>query len=384
MSIQSIFIKDTETRGTGSKSYTVYRITVQGAVRSWQIWRRYSEFATLHHDLIEQTTTPPAPLPPKHTFSILPVLGRGSSDSVIEERRTGLETYLRAILASKDPQWRDTFLFKDFLGVPVGKNDPTGSSSSSGGAGQFTSSSWLDEHTDLQTLVRDVRADINKRDALATRGETSTSHSSNVQAKKKLAALITRLDVLGRGLQVLAMGGMSEGEVQRRGDMVARLQDDCASLGKMVIAAHQLTSSLGSSSANSRPWQHGAAERNPAGDADRNALFSLPGMPGASDTGNKPRPVTRVFGQKAPPQETDQTRPLDEGGLAQLQQVQMDNQDAQLNQLTAILQRQKHLGMAIHSEIEQQNEMLDGLLNDVDSTSSRLGNAKKHMNQLNS
>ncbi|KAF9507433.1 hypothetical protein BS47DRAFT_1373890 [Hydnum rufescens UP504] len=361
--IQSIFIKDTEPRGTGTKTFIVYRITVQGAVRSWQIWRRYSEFPTYFHA--------PSPLPPKHPFAILPKLGRGNSEAVVEERRVGLEAYLRAILANKDPQWRDTFIFKDFLGVPVGKSDPS-------------SFSWLDEHTDLQTLVRDVRADINKRDALSLRGDTSASHISNVQAKKKLAALVARLDVLGKGIQTLALAGMSEGEVQRRGDMVARLQDDCASLGKMVVAARQPTSAASLPDGGSRPQRQGDTDRNSATQVDRNALFSFPHMPSAfsGDVGAKTRPVTRIFGQKGPPPETERTRPLDNTGLVQLQGIQVDEQDAQLSQLTAILQRQKHLGLAINAEIEQQNELLDQLSTDVDRTGARLTSAKKQMDRL--
>ena len=55
------------------------------------------------------------------------------------------------------------------------------------------------------------------------------------------------------------------------------------------------------------------------------------------------------------------TRPLDDQGLFQLQQAQMDKQDAQLAQLTSILQRQKQLGVAIGNEVGEQIEMLDEL-----------------------
>lgn len=335
------------------------RIEVQGAVRSWQIWHRYSEFVALHDELTRNTSAaPPAAIPPKHSFSLLRTL---KDDKIIEERRVGLESYLRAIISSKDSQWRDAFVFKDFLGVPVGKLNGDGSSN------QFTSSSWLDEQADLQTLVRDIRADINKRDALAVQGDVSASHTSNVQAKKKLAALLTRITTLTKGLQTLSIGGMSEGEIQRRSEMIARLQDDCEKLGKMVIAARQAGSSRAFQSASSS-----AGDRDPAAQADRNALFSGPG-------GSITRPVTRVFGQ---PQETEQTRPLDNTGLVQLQNVQMEQQDSQLSQLSSILQRQKHLGLAISSEIEQQNEMLDQLATDVDKTAGKLGSTKKQLNRL--
>src|SRR5258708_38302329 len=111
---------------------------------------------------------------------------------------------------------------------------------------QFTSSSWLDEHMDLQARVRDIRADINKRDAFSERGDVGGAHTTNVQAKKKLAGVLTRVGALVSGLDALVVqSGMSEGELQRRTDMVARLQDDCEKLAKMLTVAcrQQQTSS---------------------------------------------------------------------------------------------------------------------------------------------
>ena len=66
----------------------------------------------------------------------------------------------------------------------------------------------------------------------------------------------------------------------------------------------------------------------------------------------------------------------------QLQQLQIEQQDAHLNQLTAILQRQKHLGIAIGNEIAEQIDLLDNLNNEVDNTSGKLAAAKKQMNRL--
>ncbi|KAF8338296.1 uncharacterized protein EI90DRAFT_3042420 [Cantharellus anzutake] len=318
------------------------------------------------------SSPPPASLPPKNTFSVLS-FGR-TKDGMLEERRAGLETYLRAILSSKDPKWRDTLQFRDFIGAPTTKIESSFSTSGS----HFTSSSWLDEHAELQTLVRDIRADLNKRDALALHNEVAASHTSNVQGKKKLATLVSRLDVLSKGIDGLALGGLAEGEVLRRRDMVARLQDDAASLGKMVVAARQPGALAGAANAP-RPWEQGAADLNPASQSDRNALLS---MPGAFGEPSSARPVGRVFGKRTPPQETDQTRPFDNTGLMQLQQVQMEQQDQQISQLFAAVHRQKHLGLTINEEIAYQNELLDQLAADVDNTGVRLTTAKKQMGKL--
>ncbi|KAI0348096.1 Phox-like protein [Trametopsis cervina] len=362
--IQAIYIRGHEER-TSPKPHTVYRIDIQASVRSWQMWRRYSEFVDLHTELVKSTgSAPPAELPPKH--STLGLFRSHTNPALIEERRIGLERYLRAILSTHEEKWRESYAFREFLGVPVGKAQAEGGLA--GGSTQFTSASWLDEHTELQTRIRDVRADINKRDALSDRGDVSGSQQANVQAKKKLATAYTRVGVLEDGLKQLALGGMSEGELQRRRDMVGRLRDDCATLSKMVTVARLTSRGLGS-----------AAERNPVEEGDRAAL--LGGSSAGTSAGGSQfkRPVTRVFGQ---PKETEKTRPLDNTGLVQLQQTEMDKQDAELAQLSTILLRQRQLGVAIGQEIEEQNWLLDDLTGEVDRVGGKLSSAKKQLNRV--
>ncbi|KAH8102605.1 syntaxin [Cristinia sonorae] len=360
--IQAVYIRGYEDRPE-PKPHTVFRIEIQASVRKWQMWRRYSEFVDLHTELTKSTgSPPPAQLPPKHTMTMTMSRWRSASPDLMEERRAGLELYLRAIVSAKEEKWRESFVFRDFLGVPVGKSQA--GVDASGLSSQFTSTSWLDEHNDLQTRIRDIRADVNRRDALSDRGDVSGSHQANVQAKKKLGGVLRGVGVLSEGLQSLGLGGMSEGELQRRRDMAARLQDDCEKLAKMVTVAQFTSRGIGP-----------AAERNPAADTDREALL------GTSATTTTIRTSGRVFGvPKAV--ETQQTRPLDDAGLVQLQQTQVEQQDAQLAQLTTILQRQKHLGYAINQEIGEQINMLDDLTNEVDRVGGKLTNAKKQMNRL--
>jgi len=351
--IQAIFIRGYEER-TSPKRHTVYRIDIRAHVQSWQMWRRYSEFDDLLTELTKATgSPPPCPLPPKDKFAIL---RSHTNAKLLEERRVGLEAFLRAIIGSKEDKWRDTFAFKEFLGVPIERQ---------GGGGpphQFTSSSWLDEHLELQARLRDVWAKINKRDALSDRGDIAAAHKNNVDAKSKLAGVLSRIGNLGQGLQELGLSGMIEGELQRRTDMVARLQDDCEKLSKVVSVARQTSMRLG------EPRTTAAVQ---ASGSDRGALLG---------TSHAAKPARRVFG--APPKETEVTRPLDNVGLLGIQQAQVQQQDSQLSQLSTILQRQRHLGEAISSEIALQNEMLDDLSNEVDRVGGNLHNANKQLNKL--
>ena len=130
--IQAVYVRGHEERPE-PKPHVVFRIEIQAHVRSWNMWRRYSEFLDLHTELTKSTgAPPPAPLPPKHALAML----RSRTDEArLEERRLGLEAYLRAIVGAKDDRWRDSFALRDFLGVPVGKQAVAGGSSSSGGGG---------------------------------------------------------------------------------------------------------------------------------------------------------------------------------------------------------------------------------------------------------
>ncbi|KIY47029.1 syntaxin [Fistulina hepatica ATCC 64428] len=353
--IQAIFIKGYETRSE-PKLHTAYQIEVQTNLPSWTIWRRYSEFDDLHGDLVRMTgSAPPVELPPKQKFSLL----RSRSDpALLEERKSGLELYLRAIVSSKEGKWRECPAFQQFLGIPAGRSVVPMSAS------QFTLASWIDEHQEIQARIRDVRADINKRDALSDRGDVTNSHRSNVGAKSKLAGVIGRIGKLGEGLQELASSGMSEGELQRRTDMVARLQDDCEKLTNMVTIARMSPSA----------WDAMGPTASRASEPDRQALLGSSSRPA--------KPYGRVFGQAAPPQETDDTRARDERGLLSFQQTQMQQQDEQLSVLTTILQRQRQMGEAIGSEISYQNTLLDNLNSDVDRVSDKLTKTNRQLGRL--
>ncbi|KDN39598.1 hypothetical protein RSAG8_08754, partial [Rhizoctonia solani AG-8 WAC10335] len=354
--IQSIHVRSHETRNE-PKPHTVFKIEVQGPVRSWPVWKRYSEFVDLDVELTKATgEAPPAPLPPKHSFQISFSFRRTLNDEkLLEERRSGLETYLRAIVSAKDPKWRDNVSFREFLNAPRAQTTAAGD----GGVSQFTTSSWLDEQADLMTMARDIRADLNKRETLSDRNDVQGAHTAGVSAKRKLAALVLRVGVLAKGLADLALAGMSQGELQRRSDMVARLQDDCEKLSKMIVAARQTS--------------RGTESVLPTA-ADREKLLN--------EASASRKPFGRVFGQRQAPQETAETRPLDEQGLLQMQNTQMEQQDEQLSQLSSILRRQNQIGTAISSEIAQQIEMLDQLSTDLDSTGAKLTNARKQLNRL--
>jgi regulator of vacuolar morphogenesis len=301
--LQAIYIRSYSPRSTPSP-HIVYPIEVHSLPsRTWTVWRRYSSFVDLDADLARETRAQaPSALPPKHRLARLAFwTSDGDSDESLQERREALERYLRSILTHRDPRWRNSRAFREFLAVPIGKADHLVQGTSAIRT-DFTNSSWLDEHSSLAAVGREIRADINRRDSLALSGSTTEAHQASVQAKKKLASLLTRLSVLAKGLEELGLAGMAEGELRRRTDLVGALQDEAGALGKLAVA----TKGRASASLAARDVAGGTAASSEA----RKELIP---------TTAPSKPTTRVLGAKA--QETEITRPLDNTGLVQLQKV---------------------------------------------------------------
>ena len=298
---------------------------------------------------------------------------------LISERRTGLQEYLQKILACKDPRWRLAYGFQDFLAIPTNlpgsstrESDSTAdklarylpSSQAQGGVIQYTSSSWITEHNALQQVLRTVRSSLLKRDALAGMGDAGASRSAGIEAKRSLKDLKTRLESLDKGLADVQ--DLGQGERSRREGLVLSLKDEVGNVDKRAEAGVRVASNHSAATSMGRSG-------TPVNENDRKALLG----------GTSSRPPGRVFGAAAnqAPQETTETRPLDDQGLLQLQQTKMDNQDGQLEQLSSVLQRQMRLGQEIGKEIGEQNDMLDDLSTQVDRTGGKLGRAKRQMNR---
>ncbi|ESW98693.1 hypothetical protein HPODL_04306 [Ogataea parapolymorpha DL-1] len=80
--------------------------------------------------------------------------------------------------------------------------------------------------------------------------------------------------------------------------------------------------------------------------------------------------------------ETEATKPLDNEQLYQQQQLLMNKQDTELDQLRSILNRQKQIGLTINEELSVQNELLQGLENQVDSSQQKMNSAKKKIGRI--
>lgn len=426
LSIASYSSSAASTLGGPVISYTITLKLSNGT--TLQVLKRYSEFDAFHGALMSEVAlrektpssldAPPNPLPPKSL-----VLPWKTPDTVqIETRRRELEAYLTGILYCKDFRYRRTAAWLTFLQVPkelipsswdgqqnhvfnlVSTHAPT--------TPLPTFASWLDEYAKCQEFTRDIRGCLHERDRNAGSSSGQAIAASQValtNGKKHLETLnayISRLesslktqkdpngrgwvqswveeqkDFLKRGLFVSASSEdltavgpdakknrassvssspsknkdaevlAGNGEIQRRWDMLANLQKDRDLLaGSLAAPTAAVQSSFNS---------------------DRNALFS-------TSSKNTAGPSRRKFGVQ-PPQETDETRPLDNRQVLGLQEQLMSQQDEALEALSSVISRQKQIGIAINQELDQQNQLLE----DLDGTLGRVqGNLKAGDKKLN-
>lgn len=82
----------------------------------------------------------------------------------------------------------------------------------------------------------------------------------------------------------------------------------------------------------------------------------------------------RVLGSRAT--ETGHTIGVSSPDLLQLQLGTQKEQDIQVEELRQIIFRQRQMGEAIHSEVLEQNELLDSLSLDVEDADAKLGRAR--------
>ncbi|OAP54513.1 hypothetical protein AYL99_10961 [Fonsecaea erecta] len=349
----------------GSKPYTIYNVTLRLPLRSFTVQKRYSDFLVLHNGLTDQVgSPPPCTLPAKSWFQ-----RTVSNPQLTEERRLGLETYLKTINEIDDSRWRSTSVWRAFLNLPSSFANQTSSNAGAihsvisgpggGGAPITDPVIWLDVHRDLKTQLQDARLNLTNRDQAST---PQKQHEASAAAKShlvKAGSLIAALEEGLANIQNATEGGwggqkLGEGEVRRRKDLLASAKKDRDGLENLLNAMATKTK-LDNAVASMQETQHLMGNGN-----------------------NKPK----VGGGRVLGKETAETRELDNQGVLQLQKQKMADQDLDVEELRKIVQRQKELGIAINQELEVQNEMLRMVDEDVDRVHGKIQIAKRRIGKI--
>ena len=355
-----IFIPNTSISNS-PKPFTFYNVSLRLPLRSFIVQKRYSDFILLHSELTTQAgAPPPVTLPQKSWFT-----KTTSSPQLTEERRKGLETYLQTLNKTEDERWRKTSAWRSFLNLP--SNTSSKSSLISGlhisGAGAAITDPvvWLDQFRELKSQLHDARLQLTKRNQATA---AQSQHESSAQAKKYLVKAGSTLLALEQGLKNLssdALGGekLGDGELRRRKDLLGSAKRDKDGLDSLLSA--MITKSH--------------VDKTVAAAQEKQQLVGL--GPSSKNIGNGRASGGRVIGR-----ETDRTRALGNQGVLQLQKQMMEEQDEDVMVLAKAVARQKELGMAIHEELEVQNEMLGLLDEDVTRVQGKLDVAKKRIAKI--
>ncbi|CZS72301.1 unnamed protein product [Fusarium graminearum] len=355
-----IAIPSTSVSDEGSKKpYTLYNITLRLPLRSFVVQKRYSDFDEINKILTQQVgAPPPEPLPGKHWLK-----STVNSAELTRDRQVKLEKYLRAIAESPDRRWRDTPAWRTFLNLP--SSSTTNSALSAGGMVRTAASGaadpgiWLDIHRDLKQNIHEARQCLSRRDAAVDNGNSTAAAEAGAAAKRVLVRSGTLIATLADGLRrIQESGRLGEGELRRRRDLVNQARMEREGLDKISNSMPSSTASTG----------RGGFSQGQASTADKAGLL------------RGGRPAGRVLG--APLPETDKTRELDNQGVLQLQKEEMQNQDLAVDQLTAIIRRQREMGEQIHEEVEHQIRILDQLDDDVDRTGAKLKVANNRIKKM--
>lgn len=342
------------------KPYTLYNITLRLPLRSFTVQKRYSDFTALQQSLQTQAgSTPPVALPAKSWFS-----RTVSNPDLTEERRRGLEHYLRTINESDDSRWRNTSAWRTFLNLPSSTPSLTGTKAGAlhsvmagpGGAGTPITDAtvWLDCHRDVKAQLHDARLHLTSRDQAPT---PQKQHEAGAAAKSCLVKVGSMIKALEEGLkniqQVSSGWGtqrLGDGEIRRRKDLIATARKEKEALENLLTAMTK-KSSLD------------------------NTVAALQDT--AKLVGTKPKTGARVLGR-----ETAETRELDNAGVLQLQKQKMADQDLDVEALRKVILRQRDLGVAINNELELQNEMLRMVDEDTDRVQAKVDIAKKRIGKI--
>ncbi|KAH6849674.1 Phox homologous domain-containing protein [Chaetomium sp. MPI-CAGE-AT-0009] len=351
------------TPADNTKPHTLYNITIRLPLRSFVVQKRYSDFAALHQALASLVgAPPPSPLPGKSWFR-----STVASAELTEQRRAGLERYLRAVAEPPDRRWRDTPAWRAFLNLPAASGGGGGASASASGvsvearvpaiglrdanlAAASDPATWVDLNKEMKRELGIARAALARKEHATADGEV---REAEAQARRALVKAGSLMGPLEEGLRVMKESGrLGGGEFTRRRDAVEAAKYEKGSLDQLAAALAT----------------RGAGGSKEQSESDRAKLVG------------PRRPVGRTIG--APLPETEETRELDNEGVLQRQKVVMKEQDQRVGDLGAVVHRLNQLGTAINDEIIYQNGLLDQANDAADGLGRKLGVANRRAKNL--
>lgn len=311
--------------------------------------KRYSDFLQLQTDMLKELGVKQCPFDlPTKTYSLWSRAKMYDTNSeLIIQRKAQLSKYLYDILNNSfDVKWRDSLAVTNFLSLP-----------SEGPHMNWSTLVKEERRKQQQGHIEDdaVNADnwlIQFRNCKNDLLQCQQSHNINdlMKLRLKINSLQSKIE----------SPTITHTELIRRQNLLKLLKDDITEL------------SLNSSSSSSSLRPHQTEEGTPFNGGDGGGNINI------KSTIKKPiSNGRRRFG------ETAQTQELDNTELYQYNKTVLKQQDQDLEQLHAMIQRQKTLSLAMNDELKQQNEMLDEFETDVSRIGGKLNKTNDRATKFN-
>lgn len=347
------------TNTTNINNYTLYDLVIQIFINQlnnyeYLVSKRFSDFVTLKRRLIDTGySESEIPILPSRYTSFFK-----SASAQVEERKLGLIRFTSELLNNKKLRNdsnvllfynipRSVFMQMDMIddgtqnnsNTKKGFNDNNIDYTDNSITEIMSAQQWMDVFRFSKTLLQDAR--------------TKTFNSGNIiSARKSLKIGETKIQILKDYLSHCK--DLGYGEILKRKEMVMSLNKEYQDLNKMM------TDMSFKESVTEPTSQEGAA-----------SLFSSNVSTGTSSR--------RTFGK---PKETEETKRYDNKDLFQLQKEKMESQDQNLEALREIIVRQRQIGVAVNDELSIQNEILNGLNQHVDESTTKLNLAKSKVKRF--
>ncbi|SCU83075.1 LAFA_0D01596g1_1 [Lachancea sp. 'fantastica'] len=327
------------------RQYALYRIDLI-MIRNgdeecrYHAFRRFSEFLRLRQDLENEIGSElPYELPARNINGWLKRTSSCDPD-VIEFRKRELSRFLYDLLNdSFDSRWKKSPYMCHFLQIPSNwadatlrrKEDSTAGvteSTPNGPGGLKDPQKWLEELRNCKILLAEAVRD----------------RSSATKIGVKLRLRIQDLETSLKQIDQEQLVGTSE--IMRRHNLLSGLKTDLND--KLVEKTSELFSNA----------------------SDSHKLYDR------EETNERP-----LMGRKIG--ETTETLGLNDQELLQLHKDTTKKQDLELEKLRQIILSQKDLSLSMNQELSQQNELLDLMSGEVDSTANKLRMANRGAKRVN-
>lgn len=328
------------TTSVSKDNVVYYNVNIKMPLRSSSVLRRYSEFTRLVDQLCYEIGINNKDFPYKLPLKAS-IWSMTNKNAVVSERQIELTSFLNQLLKDKDLQNHP--LVHDFLQLPASFKVTSSMFERKGKDASITeliipdaqaidSHKWLEYSRLFKYHINDLRDSYN----------TAGNISMKVDIRDKINKIIKpNLAQLSGSLTNLLNNQMiDKREYNKRQVLLESLKTDLDELFGELDALNSKNSNKQTLFSNSRRVLGGA---NTADNA----------------------------------KETNETLPLDNQELLQLQLQIHLQQDQDVAQLRKLIQRQKEIGQTINTEVEEQNELLDQFNEDVDKTTDRLQVARK-------